>query len=213
MCFSERASIVSFFFGIIGSLLLISLGGVNNKIIGYYFVYISFMQIIDFLLWRHQVCDDYNRMISLLGMFLNNSQPIVLGMIILLFNPKHQNIILSFMLLYLCFVIPYSLPFVTNKKLQCTLKGKENHLLWNWNLLKYSLIMYFIYLVTVSGLFTYGLTNFKIGLFIAFIAVITYVSSLFIYTQKYVGTIWCYYAVFLPILSYLIQYYKFLKKI
>ncbi len=211
MCFSERASIVSFFFGIIGSLLLISLGGVNNKIIGYYFVYISFMQIIDFLLWRHQVCDDYNRMISMLGMLLNNSQPIVLGMIILLFNPKHQNIILSFMLLYLCVVIPYSLPFVTDKKLQCTLKGKENHLIWNWNLLKYSLIMYFIYLVTVCGLFTYGLTNFKIGLFISFIAVITYVSSLFIYTQKYIGTIWCYYAVFLPILSYLIQYYKIIK--
>jgi|UniRef100_A0A6C0CWX7 hypothetical protein len=211
MCFSERASIVSFFFGIIGSLLLISLGGVNNKIIGYYFIYISFMQIIDFLLWRHQVCDDYNRIISFLGMLLNNSQPIVLGMIILLFNPIHQNIILTLMLLYLCFVIPYSLPFVTNKKLQCTLKGKENHLVWNWNLLKYSTMIYFIYLLTVCGLFIYGLTNFKIGFFVAFIAIITYVTSLFIYTPKYVGTIWCYYAVFLPILSYLIQYYKIIK--
>ncbi len=213
MCFSERASIVSFFFGIIGSLLLISLGGVNNKIIGYYFVYISFMQFIDFLLWRHQICDDYNRMISLLGMLLNHSQPIVLGMIILLFNPIHQNIIYTLMLLYLCVIIPYSLPFVTNKNLQCTLKGKENHLLWNWNLLKYSLIMYFIYLFVVCGLFIYGLTNYNIGLFVAFIAVITYVTSFFIYTPKYVGTIWCYYAVFLPILSYLIQYYKIFKKI
>lgn len=211
MCFSERASIVSFFFGIIGSLLLISLDSINNKIIGYYFIYISFMQIIDFLLWRHQVCDDYNRMVSLLGMLLNNSQPIVLGMIILLFNPKHQNIILSFMLLYLCVVIPYSIPFVTDKKLQCTLKGKEKHLLWNWNLLKYSLIMYFIYLFVVCGLFIYGLTNFKIGSFVAFIAIITYISSLFIYTQKYVGTIWCYYSAFIPILSYFSQYCKIIN--
>jgi hypothetical protein len=131
MCFSERASIVSFFFGIIGSLLLISLGSVNNKIIGYYLIYVSFMQFIDFLLWRHQVCDDYNRLISLLGMLLNHSQPLVLGMIILLFNPKHKNIIYTLMLVYLCVVIPYSIPFVTNKNLQCTLKGKENHLLWN----------------------------------------------------------------------------------
>lgn len=211
MCFSERASILSFFFGMIGSLLLISLGGVNNKIIGYYFIYISFMQIIDFLLWRHQKCDDYNRMISLLGMLLNHSQPIILGMIILLFNPIHQNIILSLMLVYLCAVIPYSLPFVTNKKLQCTLKGQENHLLWNWNLMKYKKIMYSIYLFVVCGLFIYGLTNFKIGSFVAFIAIITYVSSLFLYAQKYVGTIWCYYAVFLPIISYLFQRYKIIK--
>lgn len=211
MCFSERASILSFFFGIIGSLLLISLGSVNNKIIGYYFIYLSFMQLIDFLLWRHQVCDDYNRMVSLMGMLLNNSQPIVLGMIILLFNPKHQNIILSFMLLYLCVVIPYSIPFVTDKKLQCTLKGKENHLVWNWNLLKYTLIMYFIYLFAVCGLFIYGMTNFKTGLFFAFIAIITYVTSFFIYSQKYVGTIWCYYSVFIPIISYLLQYYKIIK--
>jgi hypothetical protein len=125
MCFSERASIESFFFGIIGSLLLISLGGVNNKIFGYYFIYVSFMQFIDFLLWRHQICDDYNRMISFLGMLLNHSQPIVLGILILLFNPIHKNIIYTLMLVYLCAVIPYSLPFVTDKKLQCTLKGKE----------------------------------------------------------------------------------------
>jgi hypothetical protein len=207
MCFSERASIVSFFFGIIGSLLLISLGGVNNKIIGYYFIYISFMQFIDFLLWRHQVCDDYNRMVSLLGMLFNNSQPIVLGIIILLFNPIHKNITLTLMLLYLCVIIPYSIPFVTDKKLQCTLKGKEKHLLWNWNLLKHSVIMYSIYLFVVCGLFICGMTNVKTGLFIAFIALITYVSSLFIYTQKYVGTIWCYYSAFIPIISYLIQYY------
>lgn len=211
MCFSERASIISFFVGIIGSLLLISLGSVNNKIIGYYFVYISFMQIIDFLLWRHQVCDDYNRMISLLGMLLNNSQPIVLGMIILLFNPKHQNIILSFMLLYLCVAIPYSIPFVTDKKLQCTLKGKENHLIWNWNLLKDNVIMYSIYLFVVCGMLIYGVTNYKIGLLFAMIAIITFLSSLFIYTTKYVGTIWCYYAVFLPIILYLGQYYKIIK--
>lgn len=171
------------------------------------------MQIIDYLLWRHQICDDYNRMISLLGMFLNHSQPIVLGILILLFNPIHKNIIVGLMLLYLCVVIPYSIPFVTNKKLQCTIKGKDNHLLWNWNLMKYKIIMYFIYLFVICGMFIYGFTNYKIGLISAFVAIITYVSSLFLYSQKYVGTIWCYYSVFIPIISYLLQYYKFLKKI
>ena len=115
------------------------------------------------------------------------------------------------MLVYLCAVIPYSLPFVTDKKLQCTLKGKENHLLWNWNLLKYNKIMYYIYLFVVCGMFIYGLTNYKIGLFVAFIAIITYVTSLFVYTPKYVGTIWGYYTVFRPIILYVAQYYKIIK--
>jgi len=213
MCFSERASIVSFFFGIIGSLLLISLGSVNNKIIGCYLMYISLMQIIDFLLWRHQLCDNYNRMISLLGMLLNHSQPLVLGMIILLFNPKHKNIILTLMFVYLCVVIPYSIPFITDKKLQCTLKGKEKYLLWNWNLMKYYIIMYPTFLFIICGMFIYGLTNYKIGLFFALTATILFVSSYYIYKTKYLGTMWCYYSVFVPIILYLIQYYKFLKKI
>ena len=190
MCFSERASIVSFFFGIMGSLLLISLGGINNKIIGYYYMYVSLLQFIDFLFWRHQICDDYNRMISFLGMLLNHSQPFVLGMLILLFNPIHQNIIYTLMLVYLCVIIPYSIPFVIDKKLQCTLKGKENHLIWNWNLMKYKKFVYFIYVVAVSGMFIYGLTNYKIGLLFAMIAIITFLSSLVIYTEKYLGTIW-----------------------
>jgi len=211
MCFSENASIVSFIFGITGSLLLVSLDGINNKIVGYYFLYVCLMQIIDFLLWRHQICDDYNKFVSFIGMLLNHGQPIVLGIIILLLNPKNKNIIIALMCIYLCIIIPYSIPFVTNKTLQCTLKGKENHLLYNWNLLTYNEIVYMIYLFIVCGLFIYGMTNLKIGLFTAFLAIFTYVSSLFFYKQKYVGTIWCYYVVFIPIVSYLLQSYKMIN--
>ena len=117
------------------------------------------------------------------------------------------------MLVYLCAVIPYSIPFVTNKKLQCTLKGKEKYLLWNWNLMKYYIIMYPTFLFIICGMFIYGLTNYKIGLFFAITAIITFVSSYYIYKTKYLGTMWCYYSVFIPIILYLLQYYKFLKKI
>ena len=71
--------------------------------------------------------------------------------------------------------------------------------------------VYFIYVVAVSGMFIYGLTNYKIGLLFAMIAIITFLSSLVIYTEKYLGTIWCYYAVFLPIILYVAQYYKIIK--
>ena len=37
------------------------------------------MQGIEFLLWKHPVCDDYHKAVSVAGMILNHLQPVVLG--------------------------------------------------------------------------------------------------------------------------------------
>jgi hypothetical protein len=86
MCYSANASIVSFTFGVIGSLLCVSLGSVKDKILGFFLFFVSFMQGIEYLLWKHQICDNYNKFISVLGMILNHLQPIVLGLLVILFN-------------------------------------------------------------------------------------------------------------------------------
>ena len=72
MCFSKNASIVSFTIGIVGSILCITLGTATDKIVGYFLGYVSLMQGIEYLLWSHQICDNYNRVVSIIGMLLNN---------------------------------------------------------------------------------------------------------------------------------------------
>lgn len=86
MCFSARVSIITFIIGIIGAYKCIQLGEPLDKIIGYFLGFVALMQLIEYLLWTHQKCDKYNKMLSITGMLLNHLQPIMLGLLVLNFN-------------------------------------------------------------------------------------------------------------------------------
>ena len=203
MCYSAPISILTFVIGIMGSIVCISLGSIDDKIIGSFIGFVASMQLIEYLLWNHQTCDEYNILLSRLGMALNHLQPIVLGFLILLFNTKlqHTNIVLFSMIIYSVSMIPYSMEFLQDTKSQCTKKGDDSsHLLWNWNRMKYSTYMYGIFLVTMCILFYYGLTKINFSVFAIDTAILTYVTTGLIYPSKYIGTIWCFYTMFIPIL-------------
>jgi hypothetical protein len=207
MCFSPEASIISFLFGIIGSILVFTLGGDSNKIIALFLGFVSSMQFIEYLLWNHQKCDLYNRLLSNLGMWLNHLQPIILGILVLIFNKNLAYFygIIGVLVVYLCIIIPYSLQFWKTNIIQCTLKNvKTKHLLWNWNGLNYSTIVYLLFLFTMVCLFIYGLPNKILGIISAIVAVFTFGSSKIIYPQKFVGAMWCFYTAFIPIIYYII---------
>jgi len=215
MCFSKNASIASFTIGIVGALLCISLGSITDKIVGYFLGYAVLMQGIEYLLWSHQKCDNYNRAVSITGMLLNNMQPVVLGLIILYFNPKirHLTWFYFFMFLYLCVGIPYSLSFINDKQSQCTIKNKKSQHLewnWNWNGMDHYLLVYFIFIFSECIMAILGIPNPKHGWLFAFTIVFTYLTSAF-FNSSNVGALWCYYSAFIPILYYLIRIY-FLKK-
>ena len=91
MCFSASLSLLSFTLGITGSILVYTLDGPSNKIIAMFLGFVSFMQLIEYLLWIHQICDDYNKLLSKIGMWLNQLQPIVLGLLVLIFNNSEIN--------------------------------------------------------------------------------------------------------------------------
>lgn len=209
MCYSSNASIMSFLFGIIGSILVFTLGSVSNKIIGGFIGFVSLMQLIEYLLWNHQICDNYNKFLSILGMILNHMQPVVLGILILLFNKSiplyNYNIILLVLFIYLIIIIPYSLQFNSKYNLQYTLKSMK-HLKWNWNLMKYSNIIYIIFLLAMMLLFIYGLPSKKLGVIAGLAAFITFLTSFIIYPQEFIGVLWCFYITFIPIIYYL--FYK-----
>jgi hypothetical protein len=210
MCYSANASIVSFTFGVIGSLLCVSLGSVKDKIIGFFIFFVSFMQGIEYLLWKHQICDNYNKFISVLGMILNHLQPIVLGLLVILFNTNLSRTklrwIYFFMATYLIVIIPYSIQFLQNSNSLCTIKNKETtHLQWNWNIMKYHNFVYIVFLLTFCALFLLGLPKLRDGIIASLVTVITYSTSSYFYPQKNFGAIWCFYVVFIPAIGYLLR--------
>ncbi len=210
MCYSANASIVSFSFGVIGSLLCVSLGSVKDKILGFFLFFVSFMQGIEYLLWKHQICDNYNKIISILGMVLNHLQPIILGLLVIIINTKLNETklrwIYFFMGVYLLTIIPFSIEFLQNPTLLCTIKNKETtHLQWNWNSMIYSNFVYTIFTLTFCGLFLLGLPKLKYGIYAALTSVVTILTSKYFYPQKHTGAIWCFYVVFLPAVYYLLR--------
>jgi hypothetical protein len=208
MCFSEKSSIVSFSIGIIGALLCISLGTITDKIIGLFLGFVSIMQGIEYLIWSHQKCDNYNRFLSILGMIFNHLQPIILGIIILCINPKnsYKKWILTVMFLYLCVIIPYSMQFIYNKNIQCTIKNELNkHLIWKWNLMSYATFIYITFLITICALFLLGFSQLEYGIYAVIAAIISYLTSLLFYHTNVVGALWCYYVAFLPIIYFFMR--------
>ena len=154
----------------------------------------------------------YNRIISVLGMILNHLQPIVLGIIILLINP-YLTIAKVFwikvlMFLYICVIIPYSFKYISNKDIQCTIKG-DKHLSWKWTNMKYSKLVYALFLFIFCLFAILGLENIKYGVSFAFIGVFSYITT-YIFYSKNVGALWCYYVVFIPIIYYFLRSLKIL---
>uniref|UniRef100_A0A6C0AST8 Uncharacterized protein n=1 Tax=viral metagenome TaxID=1070528 RepID=A0A6C0AST8_9ZZZZ len=207
MCFSAESSILSFSVGMVSSILCILLGKSSDRIVGYFFGFISLMQLIDYLLWTHQTCDNYNKIISILGMILNHLQPIVLGFIVLSVNDnipyKNRNIIIAMMIIYLIVIIPYSFEYLKSKTKQCTIKGEEHYLLWNWNMLEYTGYVYTVFITTFCIIFLHAFQKSRTGIMACLITIITYTTTSFFYKKEYIGTIWCYYSAFIPFIYYL----------
>jgi len=217
MCFSEQMSIIAFSVGMIGSILVYSLGKIYDKIVGLWIGFVSCMQLVDFFLWRNQTCNRTNYITSIVGIILNHLQPIMLGIIILCVNTElsYQDIktILLILLIYLCVMVPYTWQCIV--KTQCTLKDNNNHMDWKWNHFDYWILVYLVFLITCVLLYYWFVPVY--GMFFAFVTLYTFILSAIFYNKE-IGNMWCFFTIFLPILYYLfppdvlLKIYLFMKK-
>jgi hypothetical protein len=200
MCFSKNVSLFTFISGVIGGILCYSTGVTDYKIIGLFFIFISLMQGIEYLLWINQECNDYNKFLTKCAMILNHLQPIILFILLYIYSSKFDNKLFLVILVYLIIIIPYSLQL---NESSCTLKNKSNHLNWEWNYMDYYYIVY-TYFVICLMIFGFFFENKVYGnLFILF-TLLSYSASFFIYDKtKVVGSMWCFFSVFAPLLFYI----------
>ncbi len=202
MCFSAEVSLLTFSIGIIFSILIFQFNEPSYKIFAGYLFYISFMQLIEFLLWTHQVCDDYNRRTSIAGMFLSHLQPIVLAILMVSFYKQSSNMklyILVMSILYLIFIIPYSMKYLKDESVQCTLKKNNPHLIWNWTIMgNDTKIAYILYFLSVTTLLLFGIPDKKLAYIFTILHSFTLITSYMFYSRPYFGSIWCFYGALAP---------------
>jgi hypothetical protein len=198
MCYNKETSITTYIVGSLSSLYLILSKNKSYNIAGTFFLFVSQMQLIEYLIWKHQVkCDDYNIKISNIGSILNHLQPIILYLSINFFNKNIKNKeILNVMIgIYILCAIKYSTYVYP---LNCTILDNKNHLFWKWNHSKYNLYFYILFLVTLILLSYFGFTK-PYNIIFAFIIIGTYLLSLYKYgNTKAVGAIWCWFAALIP---------------
>lgn len=200
MCFSKEVSLSTFLIGVGLSLyIFFGLGSPTDKIVSGFFGYVSLMQGIEYLLWDHQTCDNYHKSVSYTGMWLNHLQPIVLGILILIYGPADmRSRVLTIMGVYIATIVPFSLQYENIGDMLCTTPKKDNpHLAWNWNTMPHQFNMYLIFVGAIMALFIFGMP--KNGVVMAAFTVSSLIVSLLVYPRESIGAIWCVYAAFAPL--------------
>jgi hypothetical protein len=209
MCFNKEVSLVSFFSGIFFSYLIYQFNDVSYKIIGLFLGYISLMQLIEFLLWSHQICDNYNKLLSICALILNHSQPIILAILLLTFykqSKENKQYIKGILIIYSIIIFFYSSQFFKPENLKCTIKGNNPHLLWNWNSMPYWEIVCSIFILSLGLLVYIGIPDKKLAYKVIIIGALMFISSAIIYPRNFIGVLWCFYSVFIPMILYFLHF-------
>lgn len=199
MCYDARTSKNTLIFGIIFGLILMKFGNEQykelNKVLGIFFIFVSFMQYIEYLIWTDLECKNgNNKMAGTIGPIFNYLQPTMLFILVLIIlknntitNEDTMPIIIN-MIYVLYFLYIYS---NYTKGSLCS-DVKDEHLQWAWRnnfaYVIYNMVMIFnilYYFNNNIGIFTFGLSYF-------------YLILSMIKFRKHVGELWCFMATSVP---------------
>jgi len=202
MCINSNISLLSYVIGLSSSIILYLR---NYKIEGLLYGYISQMQLIEYLLWNNNKNNQINKLITYIGIFFTHTQPIFLYLILLYYNTLSNDIHLI-ILIYIIYLFIYfyknlnllgkSTTGIPNKKeLQWSIQyGINNH-------------YYFIFTITLALLCIRGMK--KHNYLNAIILTIGFIISYIKYMKtKSVGTMWCLYSAYAPLLLNIIYSIK-----
>jgi len=204
MCWSKDLSLASLSFGIFSSLMLINFGNKlsssTNLAIGYFFLFVTLMQLVEYFLWIDINCvNGFNKMGALLGPILNHLQPIVLLIFATIYlsssNIISQNIIIPANIIYLFYVIYEYYKYVNNPENLCVRTNKCDHLDWSWKK-DFNYIFYFaISFINIANFYTNKNLMVSFGL-----SYILLIISIFNFNQN-IGEFWCLFVTGIPLVN------------
>lgn len=204
MCYFAELSLTSLSFGIFASLMLINFGSKEsrntNKAIGYFFLFVTLMQLVEYFLWIDMDCvNGFNKVGSLLGPILNHLQPIVLLVIATIFlepaNLISPSIVIPANILYLIYSGYQYVLYISEKSNLCVKTNECEHLDWTWKK-DFNYIFYFaISFINVANFYTN--TNLMVSFGISYILLIVSIFGF----NKNVGEFWCLMVTGVPLIN------------
>lgn len=204
MCYSKDLSLASLSFGIFASLTLIFFGNKQslstNKAIGYFFLFVTLMQLVEYFLWIDVDCvNGYNKIGALVGPILNHIQPIVMLVFATIFlepaNLISQSIVIPANILYMFYIGYQYTKYISNPTNLCVRTNKDNHLDWTWKK-DFNYTFYFaISFINIANF--YKNTNLIVSFGLSYLLL----AISFLNFNKNIGEFWCLMVTGIPLVN------------
>jgi hypothetical protein len=204
MCYSKDLSLSSLTFGIFASLTLIFFGNKEsnstNKTLGYFFLIVSLMQLVEYFLWIDIDCvNGFNKIGALLGPILNHLQPVILLILCIIFlKPTYlipNNIILFSNIIYLIYIVYKYIIYIQDSNNLCVKTNACEHLDWTWKK-DFNYNLYFIINFINIANFCNN-TNLIVTVGFSYLILIISIFNF----NKNVGEFWCLMVTGLPLVN------------
>jgi len=160
------------------------------------------MQLVEYYLWSNTKCNSKNRIISNIGAFINFIQPIILYLAIHYYNKditKENNKIMNItIIIYIVALLLYSINLFP---IGCSIVTELSspYLQWGWFYKKYPYFITIMFPIALIILMYFGLDK-PYNLYISLIIMLSFILSYIVYRkQRSFGSLWCWFAVFIPI--------------
>lgn len=208
MCYSAESSIISFIIGAGSSIYLLHSKNNTNKYLGLFFLTVSMMQLLEFMMWIDQDCGLLNNIASrsIILILMSQIYSIFIGAYLFKTTIIPDNVLKIILIPITIFYIYFGFKNYFSLKMNWCSKSNENKSLqWaNMNDNRINYYLYYSVFIIAPFLFKEKWKGFLILIF-------GYIS--FILTRYKNGNTsnsrWCYFSAFIPILFVILEYYKY----
>ena len=206
MCYTTHASLVSFAANVITSSVLY----LYSKSIALFYIFVSLMQLYDFIFWTYSTKNRLNYWVTKLAMIKNHLQPVVLALLIVYFDKKTltptSKVILG---LYIGAAIIYSIYTWYIISYTFVSKMDGGSLFWEWNHTDWTVPFYTLFAITIAVIF-YENYPWPVNVFAGTLALVSMLMAGLYFKTRLVGRFWCWIAGFMPLL--IAAFYHFVMR-
>jgi len=221
MCWSEKASLTTFIIGLVLCLFLIIRNAAYDRLFGIFFMWVIFMQFLEYLMWRDIECKgNLNNIASQIAWFQNLTQPLVCGILLIVYvyvgqtlKEKNKNspiplplfvvLLIAYAWLFLWWIFdkkPYKEKFCTQP---CKNNCRGHYLQWPW-IKNHGSLIWTGYFIAFAAIIVASLRNKAALILSAYLLISCAIASIFLPFSKAWGSWWCVFAIGGPFLKLLI---------
>lgn len=208
MCYNKESSIIAFIIGFFSSLYLITSRDKHINTIGFFFLFVSFIQFIEYLLWveSYKTCNKTNDVLTKILFIILTLQSIFIMFFSIKNNLFNNEYIKLYTIVATIIQILYIVYYIIVNKKQCT-KGIYNQgLIWNF----YNENIYTIWSILYMISFMILPFFWKSSLYKYIFILLSNVSFIIIYSNYFnmFESKWCYPASIMPLLFVVLDYFN-----